>query len=519
MLVSNGATKRPGGENAFPAEDDPTPGARHALNRANRFFAGFTANTRILHNRPPLPAAKKTPVVSLDSIAIPFAANLARTMTPPPVPTSTRTPTPFHLLTKPMGPLCNLDCTYCFYLEKTKLYPDTHNFRMSDEVLERYIRDYIASQPGEEVAFAWQGGEPTLLGVGFFRKVVELQRRHANGRRITNALQTNGTLLDDEWGVFLREQGFLVGISIDGPRALHDAYRVDRGGKSTFDRVMAGLECLKRNKVDFNTLAVVNRQNSRKPREVYQFLRRFGSRFMQFIPLVERLAPAGDAGGLSLASPPDLHGDADPATQVTAWSVRPEHYGEFLVAIFDEWVRRDVGRVFVQLFDATLANWVGAPAGVCVFSEKCGRALAIEHNGDVYSCDHYVYPSYRLGNVMSESLGDMVESQRQRKFGADKSDTLPAYCRACDWRFACHGECPKHRFLRTPDGEPGLNYLCAAYKRFFSSVAPYMDVMAQLLRSQQSPAGVMAVVEKIKRGETDGGGAKTLRPISAGFLR
>lgn len=417
----------------------------------------------------------------------------------PSPPASSRTLTPFHVLTKPIGPLCNLDCTYCFYLEKAHLFPSTHDFRMSDEVLERYVRDYIASQPGEEVAFAWQGGEPTLLGVGFFRKVVDLQRRYGDGRKITNALQTNGTRLDDEWGAFLHENQFLIGLSIDGPRELHDAYRVDRGAQPTFDRVMRGLECLKRHKVDFNTLTVVNRQNSRKPREVYQFLRRFGSRFIQFIPLVERIASKQDPVGLPLASPPDLREVADPDAFVAPWSVRPQHYGEFLVTIFDEWVRSDVGRVFVQLFDVTLANWVGAPSGLCVFSEKCGRAVVIEHNGDVFSCDHYVYPAWRLGNVLNQSLGDMVDSARQRQFGDDKSSALPKFCRTCDWRFACHGECPKHRFLRTPDGEPGLNYLCAGYKRFFSHVAPYMTTMAQLLQSQQSPAGVMAVADRIAK--------------------
>ena len=414
-------------------------------------------------------------------------------------PGSTRAFLPFHVLAKPIGPLCNLDCTYCFYLEKTRLYPDTHDFRLRDEVLERYIRDYIAAQPGEEIAFAWQGGEPTLLGVDYFRKIVAVQQRCSDGRRITNALQTNGTLLDDEWGRFLHEHRFLVGVSIDGPRELHDTYRVDRGHRPTFDRVMSGLECLKRNKVDFNTLTVVNRRNSRSPREVYRFLRRFGVGFMQFIPLVERTAPAANFYGLSLAGPPHPDsGDTDPGS-VTPWSVRAADYGEFLVTIFDEWIRRDVGRVFVQLFDATLANWVGAPAGVCLFSEKCGRAMAIEHNGDVFSCDHYVYPSHRLGNVMTGSLGDMVDSAFQRKFGDDKSATLPSCCRACDWRFACHGECPKHRFLRTPGGEPGLNYFCTAYKRFFRHAAPYMEVMAQLLRTRQSPAGVMAVADRIAR--------------------
>lgn len=411
----------------------------------------------------------------------------------------TRAAVPFHLLTKPIGPLCNLDCTYCFYLEKAKLYPETHQWRMSDEVLEQYIREYIAAQPVDEVSFAWQGGEPTMLGVKFFRKVVELQRQYAGGKKITNALQTNGTLLDDEWGVFLREHGFLVGLSIDGPRELHDAYRVDRGQKPTFDRVFAGLECLKRNKVEFNTLTVVNRKNSRKPLEVYRFLRRIGSGFMQFIPLVEREPEAAkNPHGLGLAAPPDLDDENTvQSTRVMPWSLRPEHYGEFLVTIFDEWVRHDVGRVFVQLFDVTLANWVGAPPGLCVFSEKCGNALAIEHNGDIYSCDHYVYPEYKLGNVMAQSLGDMVMSERQRKFGNDKADALPRFCRECDVRFACHGECPKHRFLRTPDGEPGLNYLCAAYKRFFHHVRPYMDVMADLLRTKRPPAEVMTVAGKI----------------------
>ncbi len=411
----------------------------------------------------------------------------------------TRASVPFHVMTKPMGPVCNLDCAYCFYLEKTKLYPEAHNFRMSDEVLERYICDTIASHPGNEVGFAWQGGEPTLLGVGYFQKVIELQRRYADGRPITNALQTNGTLLDDTWGGFLREHAFLVGISIDGPRELHDAYRVDRGGRPTFDRVMAGLECLKRNRVEFNTLTVVNRKNSRHAREVYQFLRRAGSPFMQFIPLVERVPAENNPLGLALAEPPVADENVVQSTRITPWSLRPEHYGEFLVTLFDEWIRRDVGRVFVQLFDVTLGNWVGAPPGLCLFAETCGTALAIEHNGDVFSCDHYVYPGHRIGNVMHESLGEMVDSARQRKFGRDKSDTLPRWCRECDVRFACHGECPKHRFLRAPDGEPGLNYLCAAYKRFFHHVAPYMDEMARLLRAGQAPAGVMAFANRIAK--------------------
>ena len=404
---------------------------------------------------------------------------------------------PFHVMAKPTGPKCNLDCTYCFYLEKENLYPDTRNFRMSDEVLERHIASYIAAQPGTEVNFAWQGGEPTLLGVDFFRKVVELQRRHAGRRIISNALQTNGTLLDDAWGSFLAQNRFLVGLSIDGPRELHDLYRVDRGQKPTFDRVIAGLNCLKRAGVEFNTLTVIHRRNALQPREIYRFLKEIGSGFMQFIPLVERTAPTGGAAGLKLAAPPVAGQVDDGAAQVTPWSVRAEDYGSFLTGVFDEWVQHDVGRTFVQLFDVALANWYGEGPGLCVFSEKCGGALALEHNGDVYSCDHYVYPEYRLGNLTTQSLGDMAASFQQRKFGADKSDTLPRYCRGCDVRFACHGECPKHRFIRTPDGEPGLNYLCAAYKTFFHHVAPYMEEMVRLLRTGRAPAEVMLSAAKL----------------------
>lgn len=399
---------------------------------------------------------------------------------------------PFHVLTKPVGSLCNLACRYCFYLEKAKLYPGATDFRMKPDVLERYVRDYIAAQPGDTVHFGWQGGEPTLLGVPFFRAAVALQRKYANGRTIANAIQTNGVLLDDEWGEFLAREKFLVGLSIDGPRELHDAYRVDRGGQPSFDRVMAGLEVLKRHRVEFNTLTTVHRKNARQPLLVYRFLREIGSGFIQFIPIVERSAPENDTG-LWLAPPPDHPDSDDLDRQVTAWSVRPADYGEFLCRIFDEWVQRDVGRVFVQHFDAALANWAGAPAGICVFSEKCGRALAVEHNGDVYSCDHYVYPAYRLGNVKEASLAALVDSPGQTAFGEAKSSTLPQYCRECPVRFACHGECPKHRFLKTPTGEPGLNYLCHAYRRFFTHIDPAMRTMAMLLRSGTAPAQIMAI--------------------------
>lgn len=403
----------------------------------------------------------------------------------------------FHVMTKPIGPICNLDCKYCFYLEKEKLFPSNEKFRMSDEVLETYIRDYIAHQSVPEISFAWQGGEPTLMGVDFFRKVVALQKKHAQGRRILNALQTNGTLLDDAWGEFLAAHGFLIGLSVDGPQELHDYYRVDKRQKPTFEKVMRGLGILKKHGVEFNTLTVVNRQNSQHPLRVYEFLREIGSGFIQFIPLVERKADQHfNPHGLDLASPPQIEGAEE--SPVTGWSVRAPDYGRFLVAIFDRWVRRDVGKVFVQIFDVALGNWMGQGGGLCVFSEKCGTALALEHNGDLYSCDHYVYPEYRLGNVLNQSLGDMVNSERQRQFGVDKSNSLPRYCRECDVRFACHGECPKHRFIRTPDGEEGLNYLCAAYKKFFHHVSPHMRAMTQLLRTGRPAADVMSLISQGK---------------------
>jgi len=410
---------------------------------------------------------------------------------PAPAPVAQR---PFHLLTKPVGSACNLACTYCFYLEKTHLYPATTQLRMSADLLERYIRDYIAAQPGPVVSFAWQGGEPTLLGVEFFRTAVALQARYAGDKRIENAFQTNGVLLDDAWGEFFAREKFLVGLSIDGPREFHDAYRVDKGGRATFDDVMRGIAVLKRHGVEFNTLTTVHRKNSLQPLAVYRFLREIGSGFIQFIPIVERNAAAdGAESGLWLAPPPD-HADARTLdAQVTPWSVRPADYGQFLCTIFDEWIQRDVGRIFIQQFDAALANWVGEPAGVCLFNETCGRALAIEHNGDVYSCDHYVYPAYRLGNLRDRPLATLVDSPAQRQFGEAKRTGLPRECRECAVRFACHGECPKHRFLPTPSGEPGLNYLCAAYKRFFTHIDPAMSTMAALLHAGEAPATIMTL--------------------------
>lgn len=410
----------------------------------------------------------------------------------------TKRKTSFHVMTKPMGPICNLDCKYCFYLEKEKLFPANENFRMPDHVLEEYIRQYIAAQSGPEITFGWQGGEPTLAGVNFFRKAVELQKKHAGGKPIGNTLQTNGTLLDDEWCQFLTENKFLVGVSIDGPKYLHDAYRVDKQQRPTFDAVMRGVELLQKHGTEFNTLTVVNRLNSQHPLEVYHFLKSIGSSYLQFIPLVER-KPNAEAQrlGLDLATAPDP--GENEGSAVTEWSVDAKQYGEFLVQIFEDWVVQDVGRVYVQLFDVALGNWMGLGSGMCIFAERCGAALALEHNGDLYSCDHYVYPRFKLGNVLNQSLGDMVNSPEQTKFGNDKFDSLPKYCRTCEVRFACNGECPKHRFINTPDGEAGLNYLCAGYKRFFNHIEPYMQAMANLLQAGKPASAIMDVIAEHER--------------------
>ena len=414
---------------------------------------------------------------------------------------------PFHMMTKPIGPICNLDCKYCFYLEKEALYDGERKWAMPPEVLERYVEQYIKSQPGRHVSFAWQGGEPTLLGVRFFRRVVELQQKHAGGKQIDNAFQTNGTLLDDEWGEFLAENDFLVGLSIDGPEGLHDTYRVDKQQQPTFEKVVRGIGFLKKHGVNFNTLTVVSAANVQKPLEVYRFLRDVGSGFMQFIPLVERAVTESGPFkilNLDLQGPPDVDGGDRHFAPVTPWSVPARAYGAFLSQIFDEWVRRDVGRTFVQMFDVALGNWMNMlhgqrNASLCVFSETCGTALAVEHNGDVYSCDHYVYPKYRLGNVMDAPLGSFVEGEFQKKFGRDKRDTLPTYCRECEVRFACHGECPKHRFVKTPDGEDGLNYLCPSYKTFFNHADPHLRAMADLLVRRMPPAAVMEIVAEHDR--------------------
>jgi uncharacterized protein len=396
----------------------------------------------------------------------------------------------FHMLAKPIGPICNLACQYCFYLEKEMLYPGKPgmaDWTISESLLDRFIRQYLASQPGPVVNFAWQGGEPTLLGVDFFRTAIALQQKYAHGKRIENALQTNGILLDDIWCDFLAKNRFLIGLSIDGPRDLHDHYRVDKGGAPSFDRVMHGIACLKKHGVEFNTLTVVQRHNSCYPLEVYRFLKEAGSGFIQFIPIVEREADHLASDSLVLVSP-----DSKISAHVSDFSVEPMQYGKFLCAIFDDWVRNDVGKIFVQLFDVALAAWAGIEPHLCVFQRTCGGAAVFEHNGDIYSCDHYVYPENKLGNINEISLESAMQSPQQIRFGRDKLERLPRYCQECNVRFICNGECPKHRFVQTPDGEAHLNYLCLAYKLFFSHIDPYMKFMAAELQNERPPANVMA---------------------------
>ena len=380
-------------------------------------------------------------------------------------------------MTKPRGAICNLDCKYCYFLKKEALFPGS-DFRMSDAVLEEYTRQYIVAQPQPEVSFAWQGGEPTLMGLEFFRKAVEYQAKYRKpGMRILNSLQTNAVTLDEEWCRFFREHQFLLGVSLDGPREFHDAYRVDKGGQPTFERVMRGLRLLQAQGVEYNILTTVHAANADHPLTVYRFLRdEVGARYLQFIPIVERDNESGYQEG----------------NIVTDRSVRADGYGDFLMAIFDEWVRHDVGRVFVQIFDVALAAWAGERAGLCVFEETCGAALAIEHNGAVYSCDHYVEPNYFVGNIVDIPLSEIVVSESQRRFGEAKRDTLPQYCRDCEVRFVCNGGCPKNRIIRTPAGEPGLNYLCAGYRAFFNHIDEPMRYMAAQLRQQRPPATVIA---------------------------
>ena len=401
-------------------------------------------------------------------------------------------PRAFHLLVKPTGAVCNLDCSYCFFLSKEMLYPGSR-FRMADDLLEIYIRQLIEAHRVPEVQLAWQGGEPTLMGLPFFRRAVALAESYRRpGMTIHYALQTNGTLLDDEWGEFLAANNFLVGISLDGPRDIHDTYRHDKGGGPTFDKVLRGLDALKRHRVEWNVLCTLHRANAERPLDVYRFFRdELGAEHIQFIPIIERMAAAEEGQATEWSSWRDRPLYVQAGDHVTQRSITAEQYGRFLCAVFDEWVRHDVGRVYVQMFEVALANWFGTPPGLCIHAKTCGGALALEHTGDLYACDHFVEPAYRLGNIREEHMIELIASDRQLQFGRDKFETLPAYCRGCDVRFACHGGCPKDRFIHTPDGEPGLNYLCAGYKLFFHHIADAMEFMVDELNMQRSPANIM----------------------------
>ncbi len=386
-------------------------------------------------------------------------------------------PPSFHLLVKPTGSSCNLDCSYCYFLGKEGLYPEATP-RMTDETLELYIRQLLESHRTPEVNIAWQGGEPMLMGLEFFRRAVELGKKYARpGQEIVHTIQTNGTKIDDQWARFFLENGFLVGLSIDGPRELHDAHRRDKAGRPVFDKVMRGVATLREHGVEWNALTTVNAANEAHPVEVYRFLRdECGSEFIQLIPIVERPCENGVPYGY----------------EVTERSVTPEGWGRFLIGVFDEWVRRDVGTVFVQLFDVALANWFGEPSGLCVHTASCGTALAMEFNGDVYACDHFVEPDYRRGNIHETHLAELVSVEPQIFFGNGKQTALPQYCLDCDVRFACHGGCVKDRIRHAPDGQPGLNYLCPGYKAFFHHIDAPMKRMCELLREQRAPADIVA---------------------------
>lgn len=388
---------------------------------------------------------------------------------------------PFVVMAKGPGPVCNLDCGYCYYLGKTALFPRGEHYRMSPEVLEAYISGYIAASPGPQVHFVWHGGEPLLAGLGFYRRVVELQGRYLpEGWRVLNSLQTNGTLLDDAWCEFLGANRFAVGISIDGPPELHDAGRPDRQGRPTSDRVLRGFRLLRAHGIDPDVLCALNARNAGFPELVYRFFLDLDVRWLQFLPVVTRDAAGGGPG---------------------PWSVAPEAMGEFLCVVFDEWVRHDVARIGVQNFLECLLAVSGIGANLCVMSPTCGRALAVEHDGSVYSCDHFVDPEHRLGNLVTDGLADLVGSARQAAFGRAKLDALPGRCRDCEVRSLCNGGCPKDRFAAGADGEAGVNYLCEGYLRFYRHVLPVTERMAALTRAGRSPAAIMEELAEAERDE------------------
>lgn len=391
---------------------------------------------------------------------------------------------PLYVMTKPVGAICNLACKYCYYLEKTNLYKEnTSKFVMSDNLLEKFIEEYINSQTMPQVLFTWHGGETLMRPLSFYQKVVELQKKYANGRTIDNCIQTNGTLLNDEWCEFFHDNHWLVGISIDGPQEFHDEYRKNKQGKPSFMKVMQGIHLLNKHQVEWNAMAVVNDYNADYPLEFYHFFKELGCHYIQFTPIVERIHPHADGRHLAHVLQKE--------EKLADFSVSPEQWGNFLCTIFDEWVKNDVGEYFIQIFDATLANWMGAQPGVCTMAPTCGHAGVMEFNGDVYSCDHFVFPEFKLGNIYEKSLIEMMYSEKQIQFGQQKRDSLPNKCKECNYLFACNGECPKNRFLTTEDGEPGLNYLCKGYYQFFNHVAPYMDFMKKELLAERPPANVM----------------------------
>ena len=390
---------------------------------------------------------------------------------------------PMYIMLKPAGSLCNLRCKYCYYLEKSKLYDDNKNHVITDALLEKFIKEYIEAQTTPQVLFTWHGGETLMRPISFYRRTLELQRYYARGRQIDNSIQTNGILLNDEWCRFFKENNFLVGVSIDGPQEFHDEYRRNAMGKPSFHQVMKGIDLLNKHGVEWNALAVVNDFNADYPLDFYHFFKEIGCRYIQFTPVVERIVKRTD--GLTLAPGMQEGGE------LTDFSVTAEQWGNFLCTIFDEWVHHDVGEYYIQLFDATLANWVGVAPGICTMAKECGHAGVMEYNGDVYSCDHFVYPEHKLGNLSQHTIYEMINSDRQKDFSKLKYRLLPQQCKECKYQFACHGECPKNRFIRDCYGNPGLNYLCKGYHQFFKHVAPYMDFMKNELENQRPPANVM----------------------------
>lgn len=396
---------------------------------------------------------------------------------------------PLYVMVKPAGAHCNLRCSYCYYLEKSKLYPETKQHLLSDKLLELFTRQYIEAQTGSEVLFTWHGGEPLLRSLDFYRKAQAYQRAYAQGRRISNSLQTNGMLLNDEWCQFFHDNGWLVGISIDGPQEYHDQYRRTLDDCPSFQRIMHSIELLQKHDVEWNAMAVVNDFNSEYPLDFYRFFRDNGCKYLQFTPVVERLLEHADGRQLAAMDDQDV--------PLASFSVSPKQWGNFLIAIFDEWVHHDVGKIFVEFFDCTLANWCGVAPGICVYARECGHAGVMEHNGDVYSCDHFVFPEYKLGNIRQYTLTEMLYGDQQQEFSVHKYKSLPQQCKECKYQFACHGECPKNRFVRDRFGNPGLNYLCEGYYRFFEHVAPYMDFMCNEILHQRPPANVMLVAKQI----------------------